>query len=125
MQFNMLAEAKEGTLIRAASSEYTHDYLQLLFGNNATIASKLFGYAIGQITTGHPADMAFYDYPGRTPLAARNVNSHLLWGLGEPRDVMTNGVFRRRDGDWIDIDEAAILAEARKAAAQLWKKMKN
>ena len=64
MQANMLREGKEGMLIRSShllGGAASSDYMQLLFGNNPEIASKLFGRKSGRILPGYQADLAIYD----------------------------------------------------------------
>ncbi|MCF7800728.1 MAG: amidohydrolase family protein [Candidatus Marinimicrobia bacterium] len=124
MQANLLDEARTGALIR--SSKMTQgqpnvDYLKLLFENNPRIASKLFGYHLSRIEPGVPADLVFYDYHARTELSEMNWPAHLLYGLGQPDDVMTDGAFMIRNGDPVGIDEHEILKNARITSGRLWK----
>ncbi len=126
MQADMLSEAREGTLIRGsrlAGGQPNIDYLKLLFENNSRIAGHLFGYALGRIEPGSPADLAFFDYQPRTELTPHNWRGHVLYGLGKPTDVMTDGEFRMRAGTIIGITEAEILTTARAASRQLWDAM--
>ncbi|GIT72917.1 MAG: hypothetical protein Ct9H300mP28_27310 [Pseudomonadota bacterium] len=72
--------------------------MQLLFGNNPEIASKLFGRKIGRILPGYQADLAIYDYSPRTPITESTVFGHVFFGLSElPSDVITRGDFRIKD----------------------------
>ncbi len=126
MQANMLSEAKEGTLIRSAHLEGgadNIDYLTLLFKNNPAIASSLFGRKLGCIVPGYQADLAIYDYHPRTELSGKNIAGHLMFGLPLPSDVLTRGVFRIRDGEFVDLPEHEIIARARVQSVKLWHKM--
>ena len=126
MQANMLAEAKEGTLIASAVRTLgtpSVDYLRLLFQNNPLIASRIFGREIGRIEPGQPADLVFHDYRERTPVLPQNLSAHLLFGLEKPSDVYCDGRFRIRDGHVTELDETAILKDARTRAADLWQRM--
>ncbi|MCF7797298.1 MAG: amidohydrolase family protein [Lentisphaeria bacterium] len=128
MQANLLDEARTGALIR--SSKMTQgqpnvDYLKLLFENNPRIASKLFGYNLNWIEPGVPADLVFYDYQARTELSYENWAAHLLYGLGQPDDVMTDGAFMIRNGDPVGIDGREILENARVASGRLWQAMEK
>lgn len=125
MQNNMLKEAKEGNLVRAASESPPVDYLELLFQNNPDIAVKLFGKLLGHIEEEAQADMVFYDYDPRTKLHADNFAAHLLSGLEKPSDVMTRGAFRLRNKQLVGQDEAQIRETARKQSRRLWKAMKS
>ncbi|MCF7827318.1 MAG: hypothetical protein K9N29_11795, partial [Candidatus Marinimicrobia bacterium] len=125
MQNNLLKEAKEGTLIRAATDSPPVDYLELLFKNNPDIAVKIFGKLIGHIEEEAQADLVFYDYDPRTDLNADNFGNHLLFGLNLPSDVMTRGVFRMRHREMVDIDESRIHETARKESKRLWTAMNS
>lgn len=125
MQFNMLKEAKEGTLIRSAVDGSEVNYLELLFKNNPDIAVRIFDRLIGHIEEEAQADLVFYDYHPRTDLRAENWTSHLLFGLGLPTDVMTRGEFRIRNSQFVDADIASIRANARKQSTHLWDAMQS
>ncbi len=124
MQNNMLKEAKEGTLVRAATDSPSVNYLELLFQNNPDIAVKIFGKLIGHIEEEAQADLVFYDYDPRTELNTDNFSSHLLFGFGKPSDVMTRGIFRLRNHQLVDMDEARIRENSRKQSKRLWSAMK-
>ncbi|NQV43047.1 MAG: amidohydrolase family protein [Candidatus Marinimicrobia bacterium] len=124
MQNNLLKEAKEGTLIRSATESPAVDYLELLFQNNPDIAVKIFGKLVGHIEEEAQADLVFYDYEPRTDLNADNFGSHLLFGFGQPSDVMTRGEFRMRNKHLVGIDESRIRENARKQSKRLWSAMK-
>ena len=86
MQGNMLREGKEGMLIRSshlAGGKDNIDYMKLLFDNNSTIASELFGYKIGKILPGYKADLAIFDYHPKTPIKESNIFGHIFFGLSE------------------------------------------
>ena len=123
MQANMLAEAKEGTLIRSSQPPINAenvDYTRLLFANNPDIASRLFGIPLGHLMPGCQADLAIYDYHPRTEINEANWPGHVLYGLGLPSDVLTRGRFRIRDGEFQQLDEDDILTRARKESVRLW-----
>ena len=124
MQNNLLKEAKEGTLVRAATESLPVDYLELLFQNNPDIALKIFGKLVGHIEEEAQADLVFYDYDPRTELTADNFSGHLLFGLGQPTDVMTRGTFRMRNKQLVGKDETRIRETARKQSKRLWSAMK-
>lgn len=128
MQANMLAEGKEGTLIRSshlAGGVANVDYLNLLFGNNPAIATHLFSRPVGRIAQGYSADFAVFENNDRTPLLTGNAGGHLLFGFGEPTDVIAMGEFRKRSGRFVGIDEDEILEDARHQAGRLWDAMKK
>lgn len=128
MQGNMLAEAKEGTLIRSShlsGEEASVNYLELLFGNNPVIATRLFGRKIGRLKPGYRADLAIYDYEPRTKIHAENWIGHVLFGMSRPADVMTGGEFKIRDYKFTDINEDAIFRNSRIQSERLWNRMKT
>jgi len=128
MQANMLAEAKEGTLIRSSHLEggaESIDYAKLLFKHNPRIASRLFGHAIGLIAPGYQADLAIYDYRPKTFVNETNLSGHLLFGWGLPTDVMTRGSFQIRNQKFVNVSEEDILSNARIQSERLWQKMET
>lgn len=126
MQGNMLGEAKEGMLVRSGhlgGGEASVNYAELLFKNNPEIASKLFGRKIGKLDSGYAADLAIFDYNPRTDFNESNWIGHTLFGMETPSDVMTNGIFRIRNHEFIGMDEKGLLKNAEKQSQQLWHKM--
>jgi len=128
MQGNMLAEAKEGTLIRSghlAGGAASVNYAELLFKNNPEIATKLFGRKIGKLDPGYAADLAIFDYIPRTEINGNNWIGHTLFGMEKPSDVMTNGIFRIRNNEFIGINEKDLIKNAENQSQQLWQKMEK
>lgn len=126
MQANMLAEAREGTLIRSShlsSAASAVNYAELLFNHNPAIATRLFNRKIGKLDPGYSADLALYDYRPKTVVTRENMLSHILYGLEKPSDVMTAGIFRIRDNTVLNLALADILNNARLQSETLWKKM--
>lgn len=126
MQGSMLAEAKEGSLIRSShlpGGSPSVNYAELLFKNNPAIATTLFNRKIGRLDPGYSADLAIFDYHPRTKFHAGNWIGHALFGLDKPSDVMTAGLFRIRDYKFTEISEIEILDNARVQSNRLWKKM--
>ncbi len=120
MQFNMLREAREGTLLRSGSKEKNANLLQLLFDHNTRIATDLFHFSLGHILAGQPADLAFYAPVRRTELSESNMQVHILRELDIPTDVMSAGEFRVRDGFSTRPDAEEIYASARSESLRLW-----
>jgi putative selenium metabolism protein SsnA len=130
MQGNMLREGKEGMLIRSShlsGGEDSVDYMQLLFENNASIASKLFSGSLagsrklGYILPEYQADLAIFDYFPRTPITESTIFGHIFFGMSSlPCDVMTRGEFRIKDYQLLDVSEKEIKANAVGQAKRLW-----
>lgn len=126
MQGNMLAEAKEGTLIRSshlAGGASGVIYAELLFKHNPAIATKLFNRKIGKLDPGYSADLAIFDYHPKTTFHVGNWIGHTLFGLDKPSDVMIAGKFRIRDYKFTEISEIKILDNAKIQSNRLWIKM--
>ncbi len=97
---------------------------QMLFRQNAAIATKCFGRQIGKLIPGAAADIVLLDYDPPTPLCAGNLNAHILFGFSG-RSVATTiigGEVVMKDRRLCTIDEQAVMADARAAAAKLWKR---
>ncbi len=128
MQGNMLAEAKEGTLLRSgylSAGQAGVNYAELLFKNNPAIATKLFGRKIGKLDPGYSADLAIYDYHPGTRFHKGNWVGHVLFGLGKSSDVMTAGQFRIREYEFTEISEKEILKNAEIQSTRLWENMEE
>ena len=128
MRANMLEEAQQGTLIRSShlnGDESSIDYLEILFKNNPTIASRTFGQNIGHLSPGNQADLAIYDYQPRTAITEDNFAGHILFGFGQPTDVITRGEYRVKNRKLINVSEQNIKANAQKQSLRLWNKMKT
>ncbi len=128
MQANMLREAKEGALIRSShisGRDRNIGYLDLLFKQNAAIASRLFNQKIGLIEKGYHADFVLYDYQSRTKFTEYNVADQMLNGMQRPCDVVTRGKFRIRSNKFVNINEDEILANARLQSVKLWEKVQQ
>ena len=124
MQGNMLREGKEGMLIRSShlpGGIDNVDYMQLLFENNPSIASKIFKCKIGKILPEYKADLAIFDYFPRTPINESTIFGHILFGLSElPSDVITRGEFRIKNNEFLGFSEKEIKENASEQAIRLW-----
>ncbi len=126
MRADMLEETQQGTLIRSShlkGDEPSIDYLELLFKNNPEITSRTFGRKIGHLSPGNQADLAIYDYLPRTAITESNFAGHILFGFGQPNDVVTRGKYRIKNRNFITASERNIKANAQKQSTLLWNKM--
>ena len=96
----------------------------MLFAENARIASACFGRTVGQLIPGALADVIVVDYDPPTPMGAANIDSHILFGVsGRSADTtIVGGQFAMQDRELTAIDEREIMAQARIAAARLWRR---
>ncbi len=98
--------------------------LQMVYGANAALAEQTFGLPFGRIAPGYAADLLLLPYDPTTPAHAGNLGAHLLAALaGRPRDVIVAGKARVRQRRVLGADVAAVRAEARGRAADLWQRL--
>jgi putative selenium metabolism protein SsnA len=96
----------------------------MLFNRNAELATATFGNTVGKLMPGACADVIVADYDPPTPLTTSNIESHILFGVSG-RSVRTTVIAGRvvmLDRVFPSVDEEAILARAREAAARLWQR---
>ncbi|MDD3409932.1 MAG: putative aminohydrolase SsnA [Eubacteriales bacterium] len=98
---------------------------QMLFENNAKMASRFFGRPIGTLAPGAAADVIALDYDPLTPLSAENIGGHVLFGMSGRSVIHTviDGKPRMMDRALIGVDKAAELAHCRETAADLWRRV--
>jgi len=95
----------------------------MLFKGNAQITGRYFKKPLGILEKGAYADVIVLDYNPLTPMNARNINSHILFGMSGRNTVTTiaNGKILMKDRILIDLDEEKIMADCRQAASMLEK----
>lgn len=107
----------------AGDSLWPDSFTRFLWNGN-TLLERNFGANFGRIEAGYQADLTICNYDSPTPLVAQNVGGHLAFGMhsGSVDSVMVNGqmVYQNRA---FPFDVEPIYAEARKVAAQLWRRM--
>jgi putative selenium metabolism protein SsnA len=98
---------------------------QMLFQNNATLATRHFGVPLGVIKKGARADVIVADYDPLTPMGAENAHSHLLFGVNGRSVVTTviDGKVLMQDRRFTRADEGEIMAKCRETARGLWKRV--
>jgi putative selenium metabolism protein SsnA len=89
------------------------------------LASAIFGQRLGSLQRGAPADVVVLAYDSPTPLDARTLGAHLLFGLSSAhvRDVFVAGRPVLRNRRLVGIDERELADRARQVAAKLWRRM--
>jgi len=102
-----------------------NESLNMLFNNNAAICSRFFSKPLGILAAGAAADIIVVDYQPPTPLDQNTLAGHIMFGLsGRAVDsVIINGRFVMKERQIQTVDEAAILAQAREQAADLWRRI--
>jgi putative selenium metabolism protein SsnA len=128
MDEDMLAEARAAFLrMRDAGRPDAFGAAFEMLAGGHRLASALFGEPFGRLDAGAPADLVVLAYRPPTPLTPENLAGHLLFGLDRShvRSTMVAGRFVLRDRRIVTVDEAAVLARARTAAARLWERMRK
>ncbi len=96
--------------------------MQMLFQDNARMASRYFGREVGVLAPGAAADVVVMDYPTFTPLSADNIDGHILFGMEgrSCRTTIVNGQVLYRDREFTTVDEQRIDAWTLEQAKVLW-----
>lgn len=98
---------------------------QMLFENNAKLATRVFGKPIGVLRAGAAADVIALDYTPLTPMDAGNINGHVLFGMCGRSVIHTviAGSLKMKDRVLTEVDKQAVLAHCRETAAELWSRI--
>jgi putative selenium metabolism protein SsnA len=124
---DMFAEARACYLkAREVSWEIGPSFALQRLAAGARMAGRLFGEPLlGTLADGAPADLIVLEYRSPTPLDARNLPGHVIFGMttAQVRDVMAAGRWVVRNRRHVLVDEAELAARCRTAAPQLWKRM--
>ena len=146
----MLNIFQEGILLGLGTDGYTNDMIEsykvanilhkhnvgdstvawgeapaMLFDHNAKIANRYFKTPLGVLKEGAAADVIVCDYDPLTPMDGGNVNSHILFGMNGlcVTDTVVGGKVLMREREITGVDEAGVMAESRRLAAELWRKV--
>jgi putative selenium metabolism protein SsnA len=102
--------------------------VEMAIYNNAALAELYFPEApIGMVMPGAAADLIFVDYQAPTPVISDNLPWHILFGFNESMVTTTivDGQVLMRDRQLLTLDEAAIAAEARELAPEVWERYES
>jgi putative selenium metabolism protein SsnA len=97
---------------------------QMLFQENARIATDCFGRPVGKLIPGAYADIILVNYDPPTPMSAANFNGHIHFGFtgGAVETVLVGGQMVMDSRQFLAIDEQEVMAKSRSAAAEMWKR---
>ena len=97
---------------------------QMLFQENAAIASECFGRPVGKLIPGAHADIILVNYEPPTPMNAANLNGHIHFGFtgGAVETVLIGGQIVMDSRQLLVLDEQEVMAKSRAAAAGMWKR---
>ena len=122
----MFEEAKYG-YFRNAESDQRVEFSRLprLLHNGQRVASGFFGRAFGTLEKGSPADLIVLDYVPPTPLTAKNLYGHFLFGMNSTmvQHVIVNGSWIVWNKQLAGLDEDAVMHKAAIQAKKLWSRM--
>ncbi|MBN1900375.1 putative aminohydrolase SsnA [Candidatus Sumerlaeota bacterium] len=128
MNARMTDELRVFTLLHKHEKEdsrvaFSESY-DILFKNNALMASRLFGRQIGVIQKDAVADLILVDYYPPTPLNPENISGHILFGIIDaPVDTtIAGGRILMHKKEIPGIDEAEISREALEIAKKVWER---
>jgi putative selenium metabolism protein SsnA len=99
------------------------DVIPGLLGGNAEFARRAFAEPLlGQLVPGAPADIAVFDAPSPTPVAAANAFGHLVYAASEApvRHTIARGRVLMKDFELLSLDLESVAAEARRLAPGVW-----
>ena len=98
---------------------------KMLFENNRTIMNRYLNGETGRLAKGCYADVIICDYEAPTPVNGDTYYGHILFGLSGLRVATTiaNGRVIMKERELIGVDEEKLMAESRRLAAALWKRI--
>ena len=99
----------------------------MLLQNNAEIAERQFGLRLGEISEGHPADLAVIDYHPPTPFNETNFLGHLIFGLVDAvvDTTVCRGKILMQGKKIISMDEEYLATRSRELAPKMWKHLQD
>jgi putative selenium metabolism protein SsnA len=96
-----------------------------LFSGNPAIAERVWGFPLGRIREGGPADVILVDYDPPTPLDTGSILGHLVFGVSQSTvdtTIVAGRVLMESRKVKLDIDEERAAARGRELAEALWRR---
>ena len=94
-----------------------------LTANNPEIASRVWGFPIGELKEGAAADVILMDYLPPTPLDSGTVLGHLIFGISQAvvdTTICGGRILMEGRKLAIDLDEVEMAKRSRELAVKLW-----
>jgi putative selenium metabolism protein SsnA len=123
---DMIEESKIGYFRNAESNHRTaFSRLPTMLQNGQQLASEFFGHPFGTLQKGTPADLVVMEYFTPTPMTAKNLLGHFLFGMNSTmiQHVIVNGNWIVWNKQIVGIDEEAVMRKAAGVAKKLWSRM--
>ncbi len=122
---DILAEARAYTLRHLEAKDGLAREVGARIVAGQDLRAQLFGEAPARIAVGARADLTVLEYDPMTPMNPTNIVDHVTRGWSNVRHTICGGDFIVRDGLLANVDERALRARARPAAARLWERMQG
>ena len=101
-----------------------YNVVDMAIYQNSALASSQFGQPIGVIEPDAQADIIFVDYKPFTPVNPGNLPWHILFGMQHSmvKTTIVAGKIIVENGEFINIDEEKIVADAMQQSKGVWKR---
>ena len=96
----------------------------MLFRKNSMICEEYFSRPLGRLVPGAFADVIVVNYDPPTPMGARNLYGHILFGMSGPLvdTTVINGRVVMHGRKLVGVDEGEIVAKSRELAEKVWQR---
>ncbi len=129
---NMFSEIQTAYLLHRASKGDPRvlpggRLMEMAFDHNAVIAGLFFPRLVGALAPGAFADIIMLDYHPCMPLTDGNYPWHLVFGMDGSHVTHTicGGQLLMKDRELLTLDEAAVVAHARRLAPAIWRRIQE
>ena len=114
-------------LVDNDNSDLEQKLVDMLFQNNAQLASSHFDLDVGTLNEGSRADLVMFDYKPHTLIHSNNINKHLIQGLqdGLADTVIVDGKVIYKDKAYLTIDKKIVKEEASEICQSIWENYLN
>ncbi len=131
MSSNLLSHLNKAyllhSLVDSDNSGLEKILVDMLFLNNAQLASHHLDVDVGTLSEGSRADLVLFDYKPHTLIHSNNINNHLVHGLQEglADTVIVDGKIIYKDKTYLTIDQKIVKDEASDICQNIWENYLN